>query len=135
MNTKPLEELLERFRTVPLPGDVELVVAIANGGVIPAAIINQRLGKELRLLHLNLRDEQQRPRHDAPVLLYPLDFEVKGRRVLLVDDRARTGATLAAARELLRDAASVTTLVVNGRADRALYDEPCFRFPWELPVT
>jgi xanthine phosphoribosyltransferase len=129
---KTMEELLERFRAIPLDGEFDLIVAIANGGIVPAGILNRRLGAEVRLLYINSRDEHQRPVHDAPLLLHPMDFDVKGKRVLLVDDRVKTGATLAAARELLRDAASVETFAVNGPADHALYDEPCFAFPWTL---
>jgi xanthine phosphoribosyltransferase len=129
---KSLEELLERFRTIDIPGDFDLIVAIANGGIIPAAILNQRFNKELRLVYINLRDERQQPRHESPRVLHPLDFDVRGKRVLLVDDRVKSGATLAAARELLAGAAAIRTFAVNGHADHALYDEACFRFPWNL---
>ena len=129
---KSFEEILERFRTIAIPGDFELVVAIANGGIIPAAILNQRLNKEVRLLYINLRDEWQRPKHDRPRVLSPVNFKVEGRRVLLVDDRVKTGITLATARELLSGAALVKTFAVNGNADYALYDEACFKFPWNL---
>ena len=55
--------------------------------------------------------------------------------LLVVDDRSRTGATLALAREVLRDAAVVRTLAVNGKADHSLFDEPCFVFPWAPGAT
>ncbi|MDR0766609.1 MAG: phosphoribosyltransferase [Odoribacteraceae bacterium] len=129
---KPPGEVLERFRAIPIDEEFDLIVAVANGGIVPAGILNQRLHAEVRLLYINLRDERQQPVHDAPRVLHPVDFDVKGKRVLLVDDRVKTGATLATARELLREAARVRTFAVNGRADYALYDEPCFAFPWIL---
>ena len=52
--------------------------------------------------------------------------------MLRVDDRVKTGITLATARELLSGAALVKTFAVNGNADYALYDEACFKFPWNL---
>ena len=132
MITKSFDEVAERFLNIQFDEEFDLIVAIANGGVIPAAILNQRLGLELQLLKINLRDPEQRPRYDAPRLLSPIDFEVKGKRILLVEDRVKTGATLEYARKLLReqDALSVKTFAVNGKADYALYDESCFCFPW-----
>ena len=59
MNTKTFEEVLERFRTIEINEEFDLIVAIANGGILPAAILNQRLGKKVCLLRINLRDEQQ----------------------------------------------------------------------------
>ena len=125
-----MTEVLERFRTIDIPEEFDLIVAIANGGLVPAGILNQRLDKEVRLLRINLRDACQQPRYDAPRLLAPIDFDVRGRRILLVDDRIKSGATIRFARQLLAEAAVVKTFAVNGHADYALYDEPCFRFPW-----
>lgn len=121
---------MERFRSIEFNDDFDLVVAIANGGIVPAAIINQRLQKEIQLLRINLRDENQKPRYDQPQLLAPVDFEFRGKRILLVEDRIKTGTTVKFACELLRDAAFVRTFAVNGTADYALFDEACFRFPW-----
>ncbi len=128
---KSFEEVLERFRTIAIDEEFDLVVAIANGGIVPAGILAQRFGgTEVRLLRINLRDERQRPRYDAPRLLAPVDFEFAGRRILLVDDRVKSGSTLKLACELLSEAAVVRTFAVNGNADYALYNEECFKFPW-----
>jgi xanthine phosphoribosyltransferase len=143
---KSFAEVLERFRTIAIDETFDLIVAIANGGIVPAGILAQRFdggnahgglsgdkgGIEVRLLRINLRDENQRPRYDAPRLVAPIDFEFAGRRVLLVDDRIKSGSTIRLARELLRDAAVVRTFAVNGNADYALYNEECFKFPWIL---
>lgn len=130
-NGKSFAEVLERFRTVVIDEPFDLIVAIANGGIVPAGILAQRLtGAEVRLLRINLRDEYQRPRYDTPRLLAPIDFEFADRRILLVDDRIKSGSTIKLARELLNKAAVVRTFAVNGKADYALYDEECFRFPW-----
>lgn len=107
-----------------------MIVAIANGGIVPAGILNQRLGVEVNLLHINLRDEHQKPKYDAPRLVSPIDFDFRGKNILLVDDRIKSGSTIRLAKELLKDAAVVRTFAVNGTADYALYDEECFRFPW-----
>jgi len=127
---KSFEDVLERIRTIEIPETFDMVVAIANGGIIPAAMINQRLGCDYQLLKLNLRDAMQNKLYDKPKLLEEIDFEFKGKRILLVDDRVKTGTTLEFAKELLSEAKSVKTLAVNGIADYCLYNETCFRFPW-----
>jgi len=130
MERKPFDEVLERVRTIEFTEKFDMVVAIANGGIIPAAMINQRLNCEYHLLKLNLRDAMQNKLYDKPKLLAEIDFDFKEKKILLVDDRVKTGTTLEFAKELLSDAALVKTLAVNGLADYCLYNEPCFRFPW-----
>lgn len=130
MGGKIFEEVMERFRTLPIEEEFDLIVAIANGGIVPAAIINQRLQKEIHLLKINLRDENQRPKYDHPQLVAPIDFDFHDKRILLVDDRIKTGSTIVFARELLKEAKLIKTFAVNGNADYALYDEVCFKFPW-----
>ena len=65
-------------------------------------------------------------------MLAPVDFDFKGKSILLVDDRIKTGSTIRLARELLKDARMIKTFAVNGTADYALFDEACFKFPWIL---
>lgn len=130
LELKPFVEMLERVRTIEIPEQFDMVVAIANGGIIPAAMINQRLGCEFHLLKINLRDAMQNKLYDRPKLLAEIDFDYKGKRILLVDDRVKTGTTLEFAKELLSEAKVVKTLAANGKADYSLYDETCFKFPW-----
>jgi len=59
-----------------------------------------------------------------------IDFEFKGKRILLVDDRVKIGTTLEFAKELLSEALFVKLLAVNGISDYCFYNEACFRFPW-----
>ena len=127
---KTMEEVLERFRTIEFHDDFDMIVAIANGGIVPAGIINQRLQKEIHLLKINLRDEYQHPKYDHPKLLAPIDFDFRDKRILLVDDRIKTGSTIKLAKELMQEARMIKTFAVNGNADYALFDEACFKFPW-----
>ena len=128
--TKSFEEVLQKFKNIEFSENFDMIVAIANGGIIPAAIINQRLNVELNLLKINLRDSFQKPKFDTPQLLEPIDFDFKNKTILLVEDRIKTGATVNLALSLLEDAAFVKTFAVNGNADYELYNESCFRFPW-----
>lgn len=135
MQKKDLADVLRRIDEIRFDEDFDLVVAVLNGGREPARLVAEKLGLPVAGLRVNFRDDRHRPRHDSPVLLAPPDFDVRGRHVLVVDDRSRTGATLALAREVLRDAAVVRTLAVNGKADYSLFDEPCFVFPWAPGAT
>ena len=127
---KTFDEVMNRFLEIEFHEKFDMIVAIANGGIVPAAIINQRLNKEFRLLKINLRDAEQKPRYDAPQLISPVDFDCTGKTILLVEDRIKTGATVNFAITLLKDAKLVKTFAVNGNADYSLYNETCFKFPW-----
>lgn len=130
IKTKSFEEVFQRFLEIEFSETFDMIVAIANGGTIPAAILSQRLDLEMCLLKINLRDSNQKPRYDRPRLLAPIDFNYRGKSILLVEDRIKTGATVQYALELLKGAGNVKTFAVNGKADYSLYDEPCFKFPW-----
>ena len=121
MNVKTFEEVRQRFLEITFEERFDLIVAVANGGIIPAA-----------MLKLHLRDADQKQLYDRPRLLEEIRFEVKGKKILLVEDRVKTGTTLNYARQLLlgAGAAVVKTFAVNGNADYCLYNEMCFRFPW-----
>ena len=121
---------MQRFREITFQEQFDLIVAIANGGIIPAAIINKRLNLRMELLRINLRDPSQKPKFERPQLVSPIDFDIKGKTILLVEDRIKTGATVRFAIDLLYDAREIKTFAVNGKADYALYDEDCFKFPW-----
>lgn len=134
MSDKTFEEVRQRFMTMTFDRSFDIIVAIANGGIIPAAMLNQRLDLEIQLLKIHLRDAEQQPLYAAPRLMEEINFNVAGKNILLVEDRVKTGATMNYARQLLmeRGAASVKTFAVNGKADYCLYDEACFRFPWRI---
>ena len=132
MSAKSFEEVIERIHQIEIDEPFDMIVAIANGGIIPAALLNQRLNLEIHLLKLNLRDKYQQQMFDQPQLLEPIRFDFEGKKVLLVEDRIKTGTTINYARKLLSKAATVKTFAVNGNADYCLYNESCFKFPWIL---
>ncbi len=132
MDTKNLNDIIVRVQELHFAEKFDLIVAIARGGLFPAALIQQKLQVDLEAIWLNLRDENQQPQHDSPQLVKPINFAYEGKSILLVDDRSRTGQTFEKAKELLKGAKSIKTCVVNGKADYPLFDENCFRFPWRL---
>jgi uncharacterized protein len=130
MSAKSFEEVVEKIHQIEIEEPFDMIVAIANGGIIPAALLNQKLNLEVHLLKLSLRDKYQQQMFDQPQLLEPIQFDFEGKRILLVEDRIKTGTTINYARKLLSEAAVVKTFAVNGNADYCLYNESCFKFPW-----
>ncbi len=130
MSVKSWKEVESRILEIHFNEQFDLIVAIANGGVIPAALINQRLMLPVELLKLSFRDARQKPLYATPQLLESMTFDATGKTILLVEDRVKTGATLQMAKSLLNTAATVKTFAVNGKADYSLFDEVCFKFPW-----
>ena len=131
-DAKSWDDIQSRMKAMVFSEPFDMIVAIANGGIIPAAMLNQRLQVPVELLKINYRDSKQKPIYTSPRLLDEVNFDVKNKKVLLVEDRVKTGATVNYAKELLKDAALVRTFAVNGSADYALYNEACFSFPWIL---
>jgi len=136
MSDKSFEAVKKHLEEFTFMESFDLIVAIANGGIVPAALLNQKLGLDLQLLKLNLRDSQQRQLYEKPRLLEQINFDVRGKTILLVEDRVKTGNTLNYAKELLLEAGAkaIKTFAVNGKADYCIYDELCFRFPWILEL-
>ena len=133
MERKSIDEILQKIAKIEFSEEFDMVVAIANGGIIPAALVNQRLNLDFQIIKINFKDEYQRIRYKEPKLIQPIDFHFVGQRILLIDDRVKTGETLKTAKFLLKEAKLIKTLAVNGKADYKLYDENCFLFPWNYP--
>ncbi|HEU4640840.1 MAG TPA: phosphoribosyltransferase [Gemmatimonadaceae bacterium] len=87
--------------------DPEVVVGIATAGVIPGAVIAAILGREFHSLVVSRRYHAERVR-DTPAILGAAPQEVRGKRVLLVDETCDTGETMRMA---------VAALVNAGAAD------------------
>ena len=132
MNSKTINEILNKIKTFEFHEDIDTIVAIARGGIFPAALLQQKLLIDMEIIWLNFRNENQQPQHDEPVLLKPISFDYFNKKILLVDDRSRTGKTFEKSRALLKGARIIKTFVVNGKADYPLFDEDCFTFPWKL---
>ncbi|MYM19666.1 phosphoribosyltransferase [Brevibacterium sp. 5221] len=85
------------------PFEPEIVIAIARGGLLPAGALSYALGLKLAdAINVEFYTDVHETLPD-PVLLEPmLDAEaIKGKRLLVVDDVADSGRTLALVLELL----------------------------------
>lgn len=132
MTPLAFEEIARRLAAWPFPAGIDGVVGIATGGMVPAALVAQRLGVGLKVIALNYRDEANEPRHAAPKLLSSVPALGDWRRILLVDDVYVSGKSWQAARALLPAAVEVLPLVLKGQVPFALFrDIPgCVAWPW-----
>lgn len=130
MKQKSIGEIIEKIKNLGLPQKFDLVVAIGRNGIIPACLVNQILDIPLEIIHLNYRDKNHQVCREEPCLMCPTNLNCQNQAVLLIDDVSKTGKTLEKAKILLGKPRLVKTLVVNGKADYALYDEECFKMPW-----
>lgn len=127
-----LEEIKDKIKSLTLTESFDLVVGIAEGGIVPAYIVSRHMGKPLEFIWLKMRDKDHKKITDTPQLVRPIDFDFKGKSILIVDDRANTGLTLETAKAHLSEAKEIKTLAVSGKADYSLYEGECFDFPWNI---
>ncbi len=124
-------EISDRLKKTELP-DIDLVIGIGSGGIVPAGFVAFHLNAELMVMTLNYRDEQNNPRYDEPKLLQKPEGNLEGKRILLVDDVSVSGKTIQTALEQLKGL-NVTTLAMKGKADYVLFPEikDCVKWPWK----
>lgn len=127
-------EILTRLAAWPFPAGINGVVGIAGGGVVPAALVAQRLGVEMKVIALNYRDDANEPRYPEPRLLSAVPKLDGWKRILLVDDVYVSGKSWQAARALLPTDIEVLPFVMKGKVDFALIRdiEGCVEWPWRV---
>ncbi|MBD3309879.1 phosphoribosyltransferase [Candidatus Woesearchaeota archaeon] len=124
------EEFNRRLTALDLK-DFDLIVAIGQGGIIPAAFIQQKLGIPMQIISIQYRDKEHNPIYEDAKLLENRSFNLKNKKILLVDDVSRTGKTINKAKEYLKDN-QIKTFVINGPADLNLFNEKeCIKMPWK----
>ncbi|HIJ78767.1 MAG: phosphoribosyltransferase [Desulfobulbaceae bacterium] len=93
----------------------DVIVAVARGGFVPARILCDFLGVtslgSLRIVHYRAGAAKEKEAR----LVAPLNLDVRGKKVLVVDDIVDTGDTLVVAMAHLADcgAAAIRTAVVQ----------------------
>ena len=126
-------EISRRLKELKLP-EFDVVVGIARGGMAPALMIAHQYDREVVFITLNYRDDDNKPRHDEPVILSANALEtVRNRKVLLVDDVSVSGKTLETARNFLNNNQTIT-FTLKGKADFVLFPEigDCVNWPWKI---
>ena len=74
--------------------DPEIVVGVATAGVIPGAVVAAILEREFRSILISRRDHEHV--RETPAVLGAAPQEVRGRRVLIVDETCDSGDDAAA---------------------------------------
>jgi len=132
MKPPTFEEMTARLAKWEFPAGVDGVVGIAWGGVVPAALVAQRLGVGLKTIRITYHD----PSHGTRFAMPQVASEVPGlgtwKRVLLVDDLYLSGRSWNAARAMLSRNVEVVPFVLAGNVDFALFRDPkgCTDWPW-----
>lgn len=119
----------------------QLVVGVAHGGVFVGGALARALGCEFVPVRITRRSRDTAPRAGprGPKMLGQMPRELKGKRVLIVDDVAASGDTLELARTLARKAGArqVLTAVLLEREGgytpdwSALESDELVIFPWD----
>ena len=125
------KQITERLKQIDLP-EVDLVIGIGSGGVPPATFVAFYLNTELQVMTLNYRDEKNNPLYESPKVLQKPNWNLEGKRILLVDDVSVTGKTMNKALGQLKGL-DVKTLAMKGKADFVLFPEikDCVKWPWK----
>lgn len=126
------KEITKRLKQTDLP-ETDLVIGIGKGGIVPASLVAFHLGCELQIITLNFRDDKNNPQHPLPVVIsIPEGLEIKGKRILLIDDVSVSGKTMDMALKQLGDG-NIKTLTLKGKADYVLFPEikDCVQWPWK----
>jgi xanthine phosphoribosyltransferase len=132
MIKKEFSEIFSKLKKIKIPKNYDLIVAIGNGGIIPALLIRNKIVIPVEIIWINFREDITNTAiRQQPKLLAKVNFDYRGKKILLVDDVANSGKTLALAKKKLSGAKHIDTFVINGKADFNLYNEPCFKFPWK----
>ncbi len=125
------KEISHRLKQMELP-EIDVVIGIGSGGIPPATFVAFHLNAELLVMTLNYRDEKNNPRFDEPKVLFQPEWNLQGKKILLVDDVSVSGKTMETARNQLKEY-TVKTLAMKGKADYVLFPEikDCVKWPWK----
>lgn len=132
METKSFSIIVKKITSLKFNEQFDLIVGIGKGGIMPAYLLSQYLSLPLEIITVNFRGPNHKPQKGSPTLEKPFSFDHQDKKILLVDDRANTGSTLNFCQSLFPKAKLIKTLVVNGKSDYSLFDEKCFKFPWDI---
>ncbi len=133
------KEVVSKIQEAVRKAKPQVVVGVARGGVVPAAIAAALAGAELGVIELSMYDESMPPKklREEPKLIRTSKLNLKSRRVLIVDDVVRTGKSLEKAKKLCEreKPANISTLVLGAEskesADYVLYEtKACVVLPW-----
>jgi hypoxanthine phosphoribosyltransferase len=120
--------------------DPEIVIGIATAGVVPGAVIAAILNREFHSMVVSRRFRADAVR-ETPAVMSAAPQDIRGRRVLIVDETCDSGDTirLAVAAIVNAGAADVRTAVAFKTGDfkpdfHALATESTIILPWDREI-
>jgi hypoxanthine phosphoribosyltransferase len=120
--------------------DPELVIGVATAGVVPGAVIAAILGREFHSLVVSRKFHAAKAR-ETPELFGSAPREVRGKRVLIVDETCDSGDTMRLAVSAVDEAgaAEIRTAVAirtgNYAPDfHAIATESTIILPWDREI-
>ena len=102
----------------------DVVLAISRGGLVPAGMLGYRLGwRDMLLAAVVAYDDEHGFRGHAEFLQFPPEEQLRGKRVLIVDEVWDSGTTIAAVSERVRAAGGQpVTAVLHYKPTRSRVD-------------
>ena len=102
MNWEVTIEYCERLAGMAKGFKPDMVVGLSRGGLVPARIMADILGvDEMGILGISFYKALGKP-SDFPKITQELNMDIKGKRILIVDDIADTGRSIAVAKDHLK---------------------------------
>lgn len=108
-----LEELVAGLADRLRGEQFDLMLAITRGGLVPAGMLAYRLGiRNILVAAVEYYDDQGQPGPHPTFLQFPADSQLRGQRILVVDEVWDSGTTIHAVTERIRQAGGIPTTVV-----------------------
>ena len=103
-----VRDVAERLGT-----DYDVLLAITRGGLVPAGMLAYRLGiRNILVAAVEYYDSEGHPGPKPTFLQFPADPQLRGQRVLIVDEVWDSGTTIHAVTARVRQAGGLPTTVV-----------------------
>jgi hypoxanthine phosphoribosyltransferase len=121
----------------------DLIVAVSRGGFVPSRILCDRLSIR-RLTSIQIESYRTIGQPSEPIIVFPINSDLKGYRVLIVDDVSDTGKSILKAKQHLeeKDADIIKTATLHIKPMSsfiqdyyARLEEDWIIYPWELKET
>jgi hypoxanthine phosphoribosyltransferase len=94
-------------------GDYDVMLAITRGGLVPAGMLAYRLGiRNILVAAVEYSDDAGRPGPRPTFLQFPADSQIRGLRVLIVDEVWDSGTTIHAVTDRVRRAGGLPVTAV-----------------------
>lgn len=100
----------------------DLMLAITRGGLVPAGMLAYRLGiRNILVAAVEYYDDEGQPGPHPTFLQFPADSQLRGERILVVDEVWDSGTTIHAVIERIRQAGGIpTTVVLHFKPNRSV---------------